>query len=121
MPGLPGLNPVALLFPDDPLAAIVVEAELVGLGAVVRAVHAEFPGGLPPWFVHPDDAGSERQLRALGGAHAGLVPFLPPPESVTVVLTEAGGRVVSGDGSSLAQAFGSALRACASPPVAAEG
>ena len=102
---------VALLFPADQLVALVFEEELAGLAARLRAVYAEFPGGLPPWFVHIGDPQSVRQLRALGSAQAGRVPFLPMPESVTVVVTCADGREVRGDGHSIATAFGEALRA----------
>ena len=115
------MNPLALLFVGDELAGLVVEAELRTEGASLSAVHAEFPGGLPPWFVHPDDVGSERQLRALGGAQAGRVPFLPPPETVTVVLDLAAGGCVSGDGPTVASAFGAALRRCAARRAATGG
>ena len=118
MPGLPRLNPLALLFAGDELAGLVVEHELATAGATLTLVAAEFPGGLPPWFVHPGDAGSERQLRALGSAQAGRVPFLPPPEAVTVLLRCRDGQTVSGDGATVASAFGWALRRCAGPPAA---
>jgi hypothetical protein len=109
---------LALLFAGNELAGLVVEEELVRVDATLFAVHADFPGGLPPWFVHADDAGSERQLRALGSAQAGRVPFLPPPEAVTVLLRCGDGRTVSGDGPTVASAFGWALRHCAAPPSA---
>lgn len=109
---------LALLFAENELAGLVFEAELVRLGATVFAVHAAFPGGLPPWFVHLEDAGSERQLRALGRAQAGRVPFLPPPEEVTVLLTRRDGRRISGEGRTVVSAFGSALRRCEGPPAA---
>ena len=121
LPGLPRLNALALLFAGNELAGLVVEQELAAAGATLTLVAAEFPGGLPPWFVHPDDLGSERQLRALGSAQAGRVPFLPPPEAVTVVLATGDGGAVSGDGPSVAAAFASALRRCAGPPAATAG
>jgi hypothetical protein len=113
--GVPRLigNALELLFAGNELAGLVVEQELMAAGATLTAVHAEFPGGLPPWFVHPGDVGSERQLRALGSAQAGRVPFLPPPEAVTVVLALVAGGAVSGEGPSVAAAFASALRRCA--------
>ena len=101
---------LTLLFAGNELAGLVLEEELARSHASLFAVHAEFPGGLPPWFVHAGDPGSERQLRALGSAQAGRVPFLPPPESVTVVLACGDGRTVSGEGGTVAAAFGSALR-----------
>lgn len=104
------MTPVALLFPADQLVALVFEEELAGLSAHLTAVYAEFPGGLPPWFVHVGEGESVRQLRALGSAQAGRVPFLPRPETVTVVVTCADGRDVHGDGPSIALAFGEALR-----------
>ena len=106
------MSALSLLFVGNELAGLVVEEQLARVGATLVAVHAEFPGGLPPWFVHPGDTGSERQLRALGSAQAGRVPFLPPPESVTVVLV-VGDRTVSGDGETVAAAFGRALRKAA--------
>jgi len=109
---------LALLFAGNELAGLVVEAELDRLEATLFAVHAEFPGGLPPWFVHPGDDRSERQLRALGSAQAGRVPFLPPPQAVTVLLRCRDGRTVSGDGGTVASAFSWALRRCAGPPAA---
>lgn len=112
------MNELTLLFVGNELAGLVVEDELLRSGATLFAVHAEFPGGLPPWFVHSGDADSERQLRALGSAQAGRVPFLPPPESVTVLLTCADGRTVSGEGRTVASAFGWALRRCAARPAA---
>ena len=107
------MNPLALLFDGNELAGLVVEEELQRVRASFFAVHAEFPGGLPPWFVHSGDDGCERQLRALGRAQAGRVPFLPPPESVTVVLVRRDGRTVQGDGATVASAFGTALRRAA--------
>ena len=112
------MTSLALLFAGNELAGLVVEAELQRIDATLFAVHAEFPGGLPPWFVHPGDADSERQLRALGSAQAGRVPFLPPPEAVTVLLTCGDGRRVSGDGPTVASAFRWALRRCADRPGA---
>lgn len=106
---------LSLLFPGNPLAALVFEEQLAGAGAVVSAVYAEFPGGLPTWFVHPGDPGSDRQLRALGSAQVGRVPFLPPPEAVTVRLTHGGGSVEA-EGSTLADALSEALRALAAAP-----
>ena len=99
---------MSLLFPANPLAALVFEERLAAAGAGVSAVFVEFPGGLPTWFVHPGDPGSERQLRALGSAQVGRVPFLPPPEAVTVQLTHGGGSV-EGDGPTVAVALSSAL------------
>lgn len=104
------MTALSLLFPADQLVALVFEDELAGLSAGLTAVYAEFPGGLPPWFVHVAEPGSARQLRALGSAQAGRVPFLPRPETVTVVVTCADGGEVHGDGSSIALAFGDALR-----------
>ena len=121
MPGLPRLNALALLFAGNELAGLVVEQELATLGATLTLVAAEFPGGLPPWFVHPGDVGSERQLRALGSAQAGRVPFLPPPEAVSVVLALVDGGAVSGDGPTLAAAFAAALRRCAARRGASPG
>jgi hypothetical protein len=98
----------ALLFPRNPLAALVFEQRLGAVGAEVRALYVEFPGGLPDWHVFPGDARSDGQLRAIGGAQAGDVPFLPPPESVTVVLgTE--GATVEAEGPSVAAALSGAL------------
>ena len=98
----------ALLFPANPLGALVFEERLEAAGAHVSAVFVEFPGGLPTWFVHPGDPGSERQLRALGSAQVGRVPFLPPPEAVTVQLTHGGGSVQA-EGPTLASALSAAL------------
>ena len=99
---------IDLLFPGNPLAALVFEHRLDAAGAFVVAIYAEFPGGLPTWFVHPGDPASERQLRALGSAQAGRVPFLPPPEAVTVQLTHAGGSVAA-EGATVAAALSAAL------------
>ena len=99
---------LTLLFPGNPLAALVFEERLVASGAELTAIYAEFPGGLPTWFVHPGDPGSERQLRALGSAQVGRVPFLPPPEAVTVQLTHGSGSVRA-EGVTLASALHSAL------------
>lgn len=98
----------SLLFPANPLAALVFEERLDVAGACISAVYVEFPGGLPTWFVHPGDPASERQLRALGNAQVGRVPFLPPPEAVTVRLTHVGGAV-EGEGATVASALGAAL------------
>lgn len=106
---------LVLLFAGNELAGLVIEAELDRAEATLVAVHADFPGGLPPWFVHPGDADSERQLRALGSAQAGRVPFLPPPQGVTVVLRCRDGRTVRGDGATVASAFGWALLRAAPP------
>ena len=108
---------LSLLFPANPLAALVFEQQLADAGAVVSAVYAEFPGGLPTWFVHPGDPESERQLRALGSAQVGRVPFLPPPEAVTVQLTHGSGSVL-GEGATLGAALSSALGRLAAVPGA---
>lgn len=106
-----------LLFPDNPLAALVFEERLDAAGAAISAVFVEFPGGLPTWFVHPGDPASERQLRALGSAQVGRVPFLPPPEAVTVQLTHGGGSVAA-EGATLASALSAALGRLAAAPGA---
>lgn len=117
MPELPRVSTLALLFAGNELVGLVIEEELQRVQATLFAVHAEFPGGLPPWFVHPGDESSERQLRALGSAQAGRVPFLPPPEAVTVPLTCGDGRRVSGAGPTVASAFRWALRRCGDHPA----
>ena len=104
----PRLPVLSLLFPGNPLAALVFEEALAMVGALISAVYVEFPGGLPTWFVHPGEAGSERQLRALGSAQAGRVPFLPPPEAVTVQLTHGGGSVEA-EGATVSMALSAAL------------
>ena len=108
---------MTLLFPANPLAALVFEERLAAAGADVSAVFVEFPGGLPTWFVHPGDPGSERQLRAIGSAQVGRVPFLPPPEAVTVQLTHGGGSVEA-DGPTVAAALSSALERLAAARAA---
>jgi hypothetical protein len=109
-----------LLFPGNEVAALLYEQELDRLGAAVVLVAAEFPGGLPPWFVHPgtgdarERAEAERQMRALGKAESALVPFLPPPESVTVsVRVRADGTVVSASAGSVRAALVEAIRRAA--------
>jgi hypothetical protein len=99
----------SLLFPGNPLVALVFEERLASLGLEVQALSVEFPGGLPDWHVYPGDARSELQLRAIGGAQAGDVPFLPPPESVSVVLGSAGASVARADGATVASALSGAL------------
>lgn len=104
-----------LLFPGNPLAALVFEERLGAAGASISAVYVEFPGGLPTWFVHPADPGSEHQLRALGRAQVGRVPFLPPPEAVTVQLTHGSGSVEA-EGATLALALSAALGRLSAAP-----
>lgn len=106
---------LSLLFPANPLAALVFEERLDAAGAAVGAIYVEFPGGLPSWFVHPGDPACERQLRALGSAQVGRVPFLPPPEAVTVQLTHGSGSVQA-EGATLASALSAALARLAAAP-----
>ena len=65
--------------------------------------------------MHPGDPESDRQLRALGRAQVGRVPFLPPPEAVTVQLTHGSGSVEA-EGATLATALSAARARWAAAP-----